>query len=112
MDFREWAKDNCFQSKDAYVGAEQAWDYLQQKIDEVHIANLNLMRNKQSMVEHNDKMFKQAIKQDNCIRDLRSEIDGLQKRIGKAVDKLHDIFQYEYDTKTMKKIVEIKEILK
>lgn len=35
MDFREWADQNCFQSKDAYMGAEQAWDYKQEAIDEL-----------------------------------------------------------------------------
>lgn len=35
MDFREWADQNCFQSKDAYMGAEQAWDYKQEVIDEL-----------------------------------------------------------------------------
>lgn len=49
IEFREWADENCFQSKDAYMGAEQAWDYKQDKIDEMKKQVNDIKRKLQSV---------------------------------------------------------------
>ena len=60
----------------------------QAEIDELYVANVNLMRIKEKLIERNEDMFKQILKRENCNRQLKSEIDELKKRIESAMELL------------------------
>ena len=62
----------------------------QAEFDELHVANVNLMRIKEKLIERNEDMFKQILKRENCNRQLKSKIDDLNKRIDKAVDHIEE----------------------
>ena len=92
LSLMKWDEDNYVSentqlAKDFFEAGQQS---KQAEIDELHVANVNLMRIKKKLIERNEDMFKQILKRENCNLQLKSEIDELKKRIDKAVDHIEE----------------------